>query len=222
MMSRPREGLHSPLGGLQPVSYPLRTRMVSAQTLRTLFRYILTGGTAAVVDLSIFTLLHGLGVQVPMASACSSGVAVVVNYTLSSTFVFKMPLSLKGFLLFFLGALVGLSINNGVVVAGSSVHLTWKVAGIALTPFQPYLAKVAGIGTAFLFNFWLNSTVVFRGHADHGRQMASAAVSSVTIESPGGAAAEEQGELTELHEAVPTHPFLQQVGPENERGIHTP
>jgi putative flippase GtrA len=143
--------------------------MVSAQTLRTLFRYILSGGTAAVVDFSIFTLLHGLGVTIPVASACSSGVAVVVNYTLSSTFVFKMPLSLKGFLLFFLGALVGLSINNGVVVAGSAVHLRVSVAGVSLTPYQPYLAKVAGIGTAFLFNFWLNSTFVFRGHATRNR-----------------------------------------------------
>jgi putative flippase GtrA len=143
--------------------------MVSAQTLRTLFRYILTGGTAAVVDLSIFTLLHNLGVAIPVASVCSSGVAVVVNYTLSSTFVFRMPLSLKGFLLFFLGALLGLSINNGVAVAGAAVHLKLSVLGVSVTPYQPYLAKVAGIGTAFIFNFWLNSTVVFRGHATRNR-----------------------------------------------------
>jgi putative flippase GtrA len=149
--------------------------MVSAHTLRTLFRYILTGGTAAVVDLSIFTLLHGLGVAIPLAGACSSGVAVVVNYSLSSTFVFKMPLSVKGFFMFFLGALLGLTINNGVTVAGSAAHISLIVAGISVAPFQPVLAKIAGIGTAFLFNFWLNSTIVFRGHATRGRSPDSAA-----------------------------------------------
>ena len=35
------------------------------------------------------------------------------------------------------------------------------VAGAAFTPLGPILSKVAGIGTAFLLNFWLNSTFVF-------------------------------------------------------------
>jgi putative flippase GtrA len=125
--------------------------MVSVRTLRTLFRYVLTGGTAAIVDLSVFVGLHRLGVPIALAASASFCVAAVVNYTLTSIFVFKTPLSPKGFVLFFGVALLGMSINVGVTVAGS-----------AFTPFGPILSKVAGIGVAFLFNFWLNSTFVFK------------------------------------------------------------
>jgi putative flippase GtrA len=125
--------------------------MVSAQTLRTFFRYILTGGTAAVVDLSVFAGLHRLGLAIALAASASFCVAAVVNYSLTSIFVFKKPLSPRGFVLFFSVALLGMSINVGVTVAGAD-----------LTPLSPVLAKIGGIGTAFLFNFWLNSTFVFR------------------------------------------------------------
>jgi putative flippase GtrA len=124
--------------------------MPSAQTLRTLFRYILTGGSAAVVDVSVFAALHRAGVPIAVAATCSFCVAAMVNYTLTSIFVFRKPLSPRGFVMFFGVALLGMSINVGVTVAGS-----------ALTPLGPILSKVAGIGTAFLLNFWLNSTFVF-------------------------------------------------------------
>jgi len=125
--------------------------MVSSRTLTTFLRYVMTGGTAAIVDLSVFAALHRVGVPIALAASASFCVAAVVNYTLTSMFVFKTRRSLKGFGLFFGVALLGMSINVGVTVAGS-----------ALTPFGPILSKVAGIGVAFLFNFWLNSTFVFK------------------------------------------------------------
>jgi putative flippase GtrA len=125
--------------------------MVSSRTLKTLFRYVLTGGTAAIVDLSVFAALHRVGVHIAVAASLSFCVAAVVNYTLTSIFVFKTPLSPKGFALFFGVALLGMSINVGVTVAGST-----------FTPLGPILSKVCGIGVAFLFNFWLNSTFVFK------------------------------------------------------------
>jgi len=134
--------------------------MVSSRTLKTLFRYVLTGGTAAVVDLSIFTQLHNLGVPVALAGPCGSGVAVIVNYVLTSTFVFRVPLSVKGFSLFFVGALFGLTINNTITDMGAGLHLGFGVAGLTLKSYQ--VAKICGIGVAFLFNFWLNSTFVFK------------------------------------------------------------
>jgi putative flippase GtrA len=134
--------------------------MISARTLRTLFRYVLTGGTAAVVDLSIFTQLHNLGVPIALAGLCGSGVAVVVNYTLTSTFVFRVPLSVRGFFLFFVGALLGLAINNTITDLGAGLHLGFGIADLSLKSYQ--VAKICGIGVAFLFNFWLNSTFVFK------------------------------------------------------------
>jgi putative flippase GtrA len=125
--------------------------MISSRTLKTLFRYVLTGGTAAIVDVSVFAALHRVGVPIAGAASASFCLAAIVNYTLTSIFVFKTPLSPRGFALFFGVALLGMSINVGVTVAGSAV-----------TPLGPILSKVTGIGVAFLFNFWLNSTFVFK------------------------------------------------------------
>jgi putative flippase GtrA len=58
---------------------------------------------------------------------------------------------MRGFGLFFATAVGGLAVNVSITVAGS-LYL-----GIA-----PVLAKMVGVGTAFLVNFWLNLRVVFR------------------------------------------------------------
>jgi putative flippase GtrA len=64
--------------------------------------------------------------------------------------VFARSASAPGFALFFVAALIGLSVNLGVTLAG--VYL----AG---------LPPIVGIGTAFLVNFALNLLVVFRPSA---------------------------------------------------------
>jgi putative flippase GtrA len=149
--------------------------MISSQTARRLFRYILTGGTAAVVDLTVFTVLHMVGLPIGLAASCSFCVAAVVNYALCSIFVFGHALSLRQLSLFVVVALVGMGINVGVTVTAnqmipfgqflSRAGALVGMGGDVLKPFAATLAKVCGIGVAFLFNFYLNSTVVFRDRA---------------------------------------------------------
>lgn len=153
--------------------------MISAQTAVRLGRYVLTGGTAALVDLSVFTALHLAGASVPLAASLSFIVAAVVNYTLCSIFVFGHPLSLRQLGLFVAVALLGMAINVGVTLAAVAVlpfgaMLAWaeRVAGLPSGLLAPYAAtcgKVCGIGVAFLFNFYLNSTVVFRDRGEARR-----------------------------------------------------
>ena len=113
--------------------------------------YILTGGTAAIVDVGTFIALMHQGLPIAGAAACSFAVAAVVNYLLSSRFVFKSEASTRQFLLFAGAALVGLAVNVGVTY-------------LKITHFDlaPALAKIVGIGTAFLVNFTINRTLVFR------------------------------------------------------------
>jgi putative flippase GtrA len=118
-----------------------------------LARYFLTAGVASVVDLGLFAVLAGASVPVPAAAALSFCVAAVVNYLLSSRFAFRCAPSVRGFGLFFFAALGGLAVNVGVTSLGHS-----------LLGLLPVLAKIAGIGTAFLLNFWVNLRVVFRSH----------------------------------------------------------
>ena len=89
--------------------------------------------------------------QLGILSFC---IAALVNYGLSSRFVFAHSATAQGFALFFVAALIGLSVNLGVTLAG-----------VYLAGLVPIVAKIVGIGTAFLVNFALNLLVVFRPSA---------------------------------------------------------
>ncbi len=119
--------------------------------LEKLVRYFFTAGMAAVVDVGGFVLLAGRGVPILAAATCSFIVAAVVNYLLSSRFVFQSDATTRRFLLFFAAALVGLTINVSVT------YLAAVQLGLG-----PALAKLAGVGTAFLANFAINTALVFR------------------------------------------------------------
>jgi putative flippase GtrA len=122
--------------------------------LTKLVRYGVTGGIAAIVDAGGFALLLEAGLAVAGAGTLSFCIAALVNYGLSSRFVFARSATAQGFALFFVAALLGLSVNLGVTLAG-----------VYLAGLPPIVAKIAGIGTAFLVNFALNLLVVFRPSA---------------------------------------------------------
>jgi putative flippase GtrA len=121
------------------------------EALHRLGRYVFTGGAAAVTDLGAFALLHPAVLSIPAAATCAFTLAALLNYTLTSLFVFRHPLSLKRLGLFVLVSLAGLTVNVGVTVVGA---MALDLPAVA--------AKTAGIGSAFLVNFWLNSVIVFR------------------------------------------------------------
>jgi putative flippase GtrA len=117
----------------------------------SLLGYFITAGVAAIVDVGGFVLLNHLGVPLLAAATASFLVAVLVNYSLSSRFVFKVRPSGAGLLKFAAGALIGLAVNVGVTfVAATSLGL------------MPALAKIAGVGVAFLVNYAVNAKLVFR------------------------------------------------------------
>jgi putative flippase GtrA len=121
-----------------------------------LVRYFFTAGMAAVVDVGGFAILSLTPIPIAISAVTSFCVATVVNYLLSSRYAFNRAPTLRGFRLFFVAAVGGLMVNVSVTLVGS-LYL-----GIA-----PVLAKIVGVGTAFLFNFWLNLKVVFRAPSIH-------------------------------------------------------
>ena len=121
------------------------------EVLSKLVRYGVTGGIAAIVDAGGFALLLEAGLVVAAAGTLSFCAAALVNYGLSSRFVFARSATAHGFALFFVAALIGLSVNLGITLAG-----------VYLAGLPPIVAKIAGIGVAFLVNFALNLLVVFR------------------------------------------------------------
>lgn len=112
-------------------------------------RYLLVGGSAALVDLGGFVLLREADFNTPVAAAVSFIFAAVYNFTLSSAVVFRLDSTWQRFMLFMAFALLGLVVNTGV----TTLAAIW-LAGV--------LAKIAGIGVAFGVNFWMNNSLVFR------------------------------------------------------------
>jgi putative flippase GtrA len=119
--------------------------------LKKLFRYFFTAGTAAVVDVGGFGLLCLTPVPIAVSAVTSFCSATVVNFLLTSRYVFNRAPSMRGFGLFFVAAVGGLIVNVSVTLIGS-LYLG----------MPPVLAKLVGVGTAFLLNFWLNLRIVFR------------------------------------------------------------
>lgn len=148
---------HSPGGDLPPVAASAAPRLA-----RQAFGYLLVGGLAAVVDIGLFHwLTHnfagaasgGLKVQgVLLPAMLSFCVAAIVNYSLSSVWVYRRQWrSIRRAGLFLLFASIGLCINAGA---------TWWLARTFEIP--PTLAKIGGVGIAFVANFLMNTFIVFR------------------------------------------------------------
>jgi putative flippase GtrA len=114
-------------------------------------RYLLTGGSAAVVEVSAFAAMIAAGTPVVPAATLSFLAGSIINYLLASRFVFHRAIALRRYLMFLAGASVGLVIN---------VALTGLLA--AHTQLPPVAAKIVAIGIAFIFNFAVNALLVFR------------------------------------------------------------
>lgn len=113
--------------------------------------YTLTGGLAAGVDIGGFHWLAPRLQPLLLAAALSFVLAAMVNYTLSSLWVYRRRWrSMRRAALFLGFACVGLGVNAGV---------TWWLA--STLPLHATLAKVGGVATAFGFNFWMNTRLVF-------------------------------------------------------------
>ena len=113
--------------------------------------YALAGGLAAGVDIGGFHWLAPRLQPLVLAAVLSFALAAMVNYTLSSLWVYRRRWrSLRRAALFLGFACVGLAVNAGV---------TWWLA--STLPLHATLAKVGGVATAFGINFWMNTRLVF-------------------------------------------------------------
>ena len=122
-------------------------------TRSKLLRYFFTAGAAAIVDVGGFAALGLTPIPIQVSAVASFCVATVVNYLLTSRYVFNQLPTMQGYGLFLAAAVGGLLVNVSVTLVGSFY------LGIA-----PVLAKLIGVGIAFLVNFWLNLRVVFRAN----------------------------------------------------------
>jgi putative flippase GtrA len=118
--------------------------------LKKLYGYFITAGTAAIIDIGGFNILYQNRVNIYLAASVSFIVAAIVNYQLTSRFVFNTNPSKNSFYKFFSIALLGMAINVLITVFLINVH-----------NINPMLSKLIAIGIAFFVNFYLNLKIVF-------------------------------------------------------------
>jgi putative flippase GtrA len=106
---------------------------------------------AAIVDIGGFVLLSSARVPIIMAAACSFIAATVVNYLLTSRFVFCEIASLRRYAVFLTGTLTALVVN--VLLTSSGIFYFGLPRGGA---------KTIAVGATFFLSFWINARVVFR------------------------------------------------------------
>ena len=117
---------------------------------RSLARYAVTGGAAAIVDIGGFACLSAASVPTILAATCSFLAATVVNYLLTAWFVFSATATVKRYVAFLAGSLFALLIN---------VSLT--SAGVIFLSVPRTMAKTVAVGVTFFLNFWVNARLVF-------------------------------------------------------------
>lgn len=117
------------------------------------FRYVMTGGLAAMVTLLVAVVLTDhFRVEYLISQAIGFFSGVLVNYPLSRVWAFEnsCPHVLTQFSSFVLVSLVGLGVNEGTLALSVAVFHVWKPFGMVL-----------GIGVAFLWNFLGNNFFTF-------------------------------------------------------------
>ena len=138
-------------------------RLFSGETNNTLiqfFRYIFVGGLATVVDWGLSALLFYLVFHQQYAVAANSvsfGAGLIVNYLLSTFWIFKesrMKSKAAEFVGFALIGMVGLLITAGVTVLFK--HLLMDV-----TSAYQIIGKITATAISFLWNFGARKVLLF-------------------------------------------------------------
>ncbi len=119
---------------------------------RNLILYAFIGGSAVVVDVGLFTLLHEVGDWGALtANAVSVPVSVVWSFVLNATINFKTTDVI-------LARLASFSIVSGIGFAASQL-IIWGVEGAGLSGL---VAKLISLPIVFILQYLLNTRLTFR------------------------------------------------------------
>jgi len=118
------------------------------------FRYVLVGGTAALVEWgSFFLFFYVVQIHYLLAVTGAFLLATGVNYVLSIKFVFshgRFPVHKEAFFVYLLSA-IGLILNLG---------LMWLFVGIL--SINPMFSKITSTGIVLIWNFTSRKVFIFR------------------------------------------------------------
>ncbi|TLD97479.1 GtrA family protein [Helicobacter jaachi] len=138
--------------------YDLLTHIRSKQFLVKFVKYLLVGGSAALINWLIFYTAITFNMWYIYAGLLSFVLATLWNFILARLFIFKASQHslLKESTLVYLVSLGGLLIDIGILFVG-----------VDLLECNAMLSKIIATGVAFIFNFSLRYGVIYKSHISH-------------------------------------------------------
>lgn len=127
-----------------------------------MFKFMLVGFSGTVLDYSLLFLLKALGAPTLLANTCSASAGMLNNFYWNRKWTFSRSAAskayLRQFLQFFTVSLVGLGINN-LILVGLEAPLG-SLLGNANAGFL--LAKITATAGGFIWNYLANISWTFQ------------------------------------------------------------
>lgn len=111
--------------------------------LKQIIKFCLTGGLCTVIDFGVlFVLTEQIGLSYVISNIISVSLSTIVNYILSKIIVFNFSNTLKNFIVFVVLSIIGLVINEGLIILCVNVFtIDYK------------LGKIMATGVVMCFNY---------------------------------------------------------------------
>ena len=123
--------------------------------IKTIGKFLVSGGSAALVEYTVFTLLHYLGVELVIANTTSFLSGFIVSFTLNRSWVFASKGKIRRQLLQYSTlAFVNLLLSNVLMLLFVSV-----------TPVPSLVAKLVTMVAIACWNYLLFSRIIFKDKA---------------------------------------------------------
>ena len=111
--------------------------------LKQIIKFCFTGGLCTVIDFGVlFVLTELIGLSYIVSNIISVSLSTIINYILSRDVVFNFSNTLKNFIVFVVLSIIGLAINEGLIILCVNVFM-----------IDYKIGKVLATGVVMCFNY---------------------------------------------------------------------
>lgn len=103
--------------------------------LRQIIKFCFTGGLCTIIDFGVlFVLTEQIGLSYVVSNIISVSLSTIINYILSKIIVFNFSNTLKNFIVFVTLSIIGLIINEGLIILCVNIFtIDYKIGKILAT-----------------------------------------------------------------------------------------